>query len=103
MRGAPIHPDEYDGEHLNTDEKLREAGWAAGLDVWEQVSKAYGDQLSSGTLANAQLWSLREAICAEVRTEIIAAHEALGWNCSAASEGLTCCIDQLRTEGEGSG
>jgi hypothetical protein len=67
---GPVHPDEYDGEHLNTDEKLEAEGWAAGLDVWGQVEKAYGNYLGDGTLANAQLWSLREAIRAEGRAEV---------------------------------
>ena len=70
MSGAPVHPDEYDGGHLNTDEKLRAAGYAAGLDVWEQVGKAYCEHyLGDDTLGNAQLWSLREAIRAEMRAE----------------------------------
>jgi hypothetical protein len=71
MRGAPVPPEQYDGEHLNTDEKLEAEGWAAGLDVWEQVGKAYewygpGD----GALQNAQLWSLRQAIRAEYLAEL---------------------------------
>jgi hypothetical protein len=71
MRGAPVHPDDYDGEHLNTDDKLREAGYAAGLDVWEQVGKAYCEHyLGDDTLGNAQLWSLREAIRAEMLAEM---------------------------------
>lgn len=73
MRGAPVHPDEYDGEHLNTDEKLKAAGWAAGLDVWEQVGKAYewyGPNDGDGALQNAQLWSLRQAIRAELLDEL---------------------------------
>ncbi len=69
MRGAPVHPDEYDDEHLNTDEKLRAAGWGAGLDVWEQVGKAYEHYIGDGALENAQLWSLREAIRQELRDE----------------------------------
>ena len=69
-RSAPIPPAEYDGEHLDTDEKLRAEGWAAGLDVWEQVGKAYGNYLGDDTLANAQMWSLREAIRAEYRAEM---------------------------------
>ncbi len=68
MRGAPVHPDEYDGEHLNTDDKLRAAGRAAGLDVWEQVGKGYGEwYLGDTTLGNAQLWSLEQAIRADER------------------------------------
>jgi hypothetical protein len=71
MRSAPIPPDEYDGEHLNTDEKLEAEGWAAGLDVWEQVGKAYTEHyLGDSTLGNAQLWSLREAIRAEHLAEL---------------------------------
>lgn len=69
-RYAPIHPDEYDGEHLNSDDKLRDEGWAAGLAVWYPVSKAYGNALGDATLANAQLWSLREAIRAEHEAEL---------------------------------
>lgn len=79
MRGAPIHPDEYDGEHLNSDAKLEAAGWAAGLDVWEQMGKAYEwylhDNDEGDTLANAQMWSLREAIRAELKAEILAGLE----------------------------
>lgn len=73
MRGAPIHPDEYDGEHLNTDAKLEAEGWASGLRVWEQVGKGYSEQyLGDDTLGNAQLWSLRNAIRAEYRAELLA-------------------------------
>ena len=74
MRGAPIPPAEYDGEHLDTDEKLEAEGWAAGLDVWEQVGKGYCEHyLGDDTLGNAQLWSLRQAIRAEYLAELIAA------------------------------
>lgn len=62
---GPIHPDKLDGEHLNTDEKLQAAGWAAGLDVGGQVDKAYGNYLDDDYFANAQLWSLRQAVYAE--------------------------------------
>jgi hypothetical protein len=73
VRGAPIHPDEYDGEHLNTDEKLVAEGWAAGLDVWEQVGKGYSEwYLKDDTLGNAQLWSLQEAIRAAERERLAA-------------------------------
>lgn len=71
MRGAPIPPSEYDGEHLDTDEKLTAEGWAAGLDVWEQVGKGYSEYyLKDDTLGNAQLWSLQEAIRAEERARL---------------------------------
>jgi hypothetical protein len=70
VAGGPIYPDAYDGEHLNTDEKLRAAGWAAGLDVWSVLDKTHGDALSDGTVANAQLWSLREAVRAELMAEV---------------------------------
>lgn len=71
MRGVPVHPNDYDGEHFNTDDKLQAAGYAAGLDIWEQVGKAYCEHyLGNDTLGNAQLWSLREAIRAEMRAEI---------------------------------
>ncbi len=61
---APVSPAEY-GEGMD-DEALEEAGYAAGLDVWGPVSKAYGNWLGDGALANSQLWSLREAIAKEV-------------------------------------
>jgi hypothetical protein len=70
MRGEPVPPADYDGQHLDTDDKLRAEGWAAGLDVWEQVGKAYGDYLGDDTLANAQLWSLREAIRRQAYAEL---------------------------------
>lgn len=74
MRGAPVHPDRYEGEHLNTDEKLEAEGWAAGLRVWEQMGKAYEQYLSYGNVdsavGNAQMWSLREAIRAELLAEL---------------------------------
>ena len=70
MTRGPVPPAEYDAEHLDSDEKLEAEGWAAGLDVWGQVSKAYDNYLGDGTLANAQLWSLREAIRAEYRAEL---------------------------------
>jgi hypothetical protein len=67
MSHGPVHPDEYgDSEGINTDAGLREQGFAAGLDVWEQVKKAYGQYLGTDVLANAQLWSLRQAIRAEL-------------------------------------
>jgi hypothetical protein len=74
MRGAPIPPAAYGGEQWDTDEKLRADGWAAGLDVWEQVGKAYCEHyLGDDALGNAQLWSLREAIRAEFLAELRAA------------------------------
>ena len=64
MSGAPIDPDEYDGEHLNTDEKLREAGWAAGLDVLPEIADVYAERCEgmAPAILNAQLWSLQQAI-----------------------------------------
>lgn len=51
--------DRFDG----TDEMLEAEGWAAGLAVWGQVEKAYVAYLDGDNqLANAQLWSLRQAI-----------------------------------------
>lgn len=79
MRGAPVHPDEYDGAHLNTDEKLRDAGWAAGLDVWEQVGKGYSEwYVKDDTVGNAQLWSLRRAIRRQLIDELIKAEVLVG-------------------------
>jgi hypothetical protein len=68
-RGAPIPPSEYGGT-WNDDAALQADGWAAGLDVWEQVGKAYGNYLGDDELANAQLWSLRRAIRLELRAEL---------------------------------
>jgi len=70
MRGAPIPPAEYDDENVLTDARLEEDGYATGLDVWEQVGKAYGNYVEVGVLANAQLWSLRQAIRAELLAEL---------------------------------
>jgi hypothetical protein len=63
----PVSPEEY-GEG-SSDEKLEADGYAAGLDVWGQVKKAYGNYLMDGALANSQLWSLREAIRQEFLDE----------------------------------
>lgn len=71
MRGAPVPPGRYDGEHLDTDEKLRAEGWAAGLDVWEQVGKGYSEcYLRDDRLGNAQLWSLQQAIRSAERQRV---------------------------------
>lgn len=75
MRGAPVPPEEYTepGQEVLTDEVLRRDGWAAGLDAWEQVGKAYEWYLGQGHgdhpdgLDNAQMWSLQEAIKAHPR------------------------------------
>jgi hypothetical protein len=65
---APSSPAEY-GEGPADDAALEEAGYAAGLDVWGPVTKAYENFLGDGVLANSQLWSLREAIRAELIAE----------------------------------
>lgn len=57
----PVSPAEYGGGPPD-DEALEAAGYAAALDVWDQVSKAYANYVGDGELANAQLWSLRQAI-----------------------------------------
>lgn len=73
MSPGPKSPQEYsDGygqPEWPDDAALDEDGKAAGLDVWEQVTKAYERYIQDGELANAQLWSLREAIRREVREE----------------------------------
>jgi Family of unknown function (DUF6221) len=66
---GPVSPAEY-GEGL-TDAELEEQGYAAGLDVWGQVEKAYENYLGDGTLANSQLWSLREAVRHEAVGELL--------------------------------
>lgn len=72
MSSAPIHPAEYDPDDPYTVERVDEEGYAVGLDVWDPVDKAYGNFVQDGALANAQLWSLREAIRAEYRAELVA-------------------------------
>lgn len=65
---GPMHPVEYDPEDVP---ELEADGWATGLDVWAPVEKAYVNALGGeNTLANAQLWSLREAIRAEYAAEL---------------------------------
>lgn len=76
--GGPIPPAEYDGERLDTDEKLEAAGWAAGLDVWSVLDKVLGEAVRNGTVANAQLWSLREAVRAEHLAELGATNTTSG-------------------------
>jgi hypothetical protein len=66
---GPINPAVF-GDGPLDDAALEAEGWAAGLAVWGQVRKAYGNYLGDGALANSQLWSLREAIRAEVRAEL---------------------------------
>jgi hypothetical protein len=56
------------------DAQLEAAGWAAGLGVWDPLTKAYENALGDGTLANSQLWSLREAIRREAIDETEARH-----------------------------
>lgn len=70
---GPQPPAEYGGDY-QTDEALQEDGYATGLDVWSCVDDAYSDFLGGDSeLANAQLWSLREAIRAEHLAELKAA------------------------------
>jgi hypothetical protein len=101
MRGAPIPPADYDGEHLDTDEKLERAGWAAGLDVWEQVGKGYSEQyLGDDTLGNAQLWSLQEAIRSAERVRLAQVVEAADMHEAAElirSSGQRSTINQRST------
>ncbi len=66
---APCDPAEY-GSGFPDNEALEAAGYAAGLDVWGPVKKAYENFLGDGALANSQLWSLREAIRTEIREEL---------------------------------
>jgi TPP-dependent pyruvate/acetoin dehydrogenase alpha subunit len=68
MSSAPCDPAEF-GEGPVGDAALEAAGYAAGLDVWDPVTKAYEIFLGDGALANSQLWSLREAIRAELLAE----------------------------------
>lgn len=64
-RGNPRRPTPDEG--LDTDEKIAEAGYATGLDVWDQVGKAYEWYIHDsggpgGNLDDAQLWSLKRAV-----------------------------------------
>ena len=67
---APVSPAEY-GAGYPDDEALEAAGYAAGLDVWGPARKAYENFVGNGELANSQLWSLREAIRAELLSEFV--------------------------------
>lgn len=58
------------------DAELDADGWAVGLDVWEPVQKAYRNFVGDMTLANSQLWSLRQAIRAELLNEMHAGPDA---------------------------
>ena len=64
---GPVSPEEYGGAW--DEARLEREGYATGLDVWGQVEKAYENYLGSGDMANAQLWSLREAIRGEFREQ----------------------------------
>ena len=64
---APVNPALDDWQW--NEQRLEAEGFATGLDVWDQVSKAYENYLRDGDMANAQLWSLREAIRAQLRAE----------------------------------
>lgn len=58
----PVDPVQYgDEKWAGGDNALEAAGYASGLDVWDQVSKAYENYLGDPALANAQLWSLLQA------------------------------------------
>jgi hypothetical protein len=71
MTSGPQAPIEYDSDtEYPDDAALEAADWAAGLDVWGPVEKAYENFVQEGDLANAQLWSLREAIRRELLTEL---------------------------------
>jgi hypothetical protein len=59
---GPVSPQEYGGEWQGGDAELEAAGYAAGLGVWDPLTSAYEDFLEDGELANAQLWSLLQAI-----------------------------------------
>lgn len=61
---------EYGGQ--DTDAALEEEGWAYGLDVWSVLQDVYGRAVADSEVANAQLWSLREAVRAELLAEIVA-------------------------------
>lgn len=73
---GPVSPQEY-GQGM-TDAELEAGGWAAGLDVWGPVTKVYAQFVGDGALANSQLYSLREAIRAEVLAEVTGSRAADG-------------------------
>lgn len=67
MTRGPMSPDTC---NVLTDEQLAADGWATGLDVWEPVIKVYREAVANSVIANSQLWSLREAIRAELLDEL---------------------------------
>lgn len=70
MSRGPRPPAEYNHEHPYTDETLEAEGWATGLDVWETVGNGCGDYVGDYAVANAQLWSLYQAIREQVADEL---------------------------------
>lgn len=61
--------------------------------TWEQVQEAQDVRNVAGEYP--ELLALIPELPREVLEKIDAAHRAVGWNCSAESEGLWCCIDIL--------
>jgi hypothetical protein len=78
MSFAPESPAEYGDEDWPSVEAVAADDYATGLDVWEPVTKAYRNFLGDSGLANAQLWSLREAIRAELLAESTQAPSGAG-------------------------
>ena len=70
MSTGPTDPAEYGHGAVWTEARLKLEDYATGLDVWGQVTKAYENYLGDGEMANAQLWSLRQAIRAQVIAEM---------------------------------
>lgn len=68
MTRGPYDPAE-DEDGRWDEARLEREDYATGLDVWGQVKKAYENYLGDPGMANAQLWSLRQAIRAELRAE----------------------------------
>lgn len=60
MSMQPVDPAEYGGSW--DEARLEREGYATGLDVWDPLTKAYENFLGDGDMANAQLWSLLQAI-----------------------------------------
>lgn len=77
MRSAPVSPEEYaagdDEAEVITDEMMAEESWAMGLNVWGVIGKAceWAETCDNDSgRQNAQLWSFRKAIRAELLAEL---------------------------------
>jgi hypothetical protein len=109
---GPLRPTGAGGKTLDTDAKLRERGFIAGLESWPRVQDAFSERVGNNAVANAQLWSLQQAIRAHalavVWTRVVLARDGLAPDLAiraAASDlgVLDAMTDHLPPDGESRG